>query len=147
MNAKIYIDAQDVIEEEIKKLIKKGELNATEMCALKEALSCVEKIMNIVGDMPTDADNVSGNSYLITPGYRHHMSYGYDMPYDGSSYRRGRSMTTGRYVSRGVDDVDMSGHSIKDRMISKLETIVDSAKSDYERQMVMNEIDRIRSER
>ena len=71
---------------------------------------------------------------------------------EGSSYRRGRSPVTGRYVSRSYGErhnepynIDMydreySGHSIKDRMVAKLETMVDMAKSDYERQEVINAI-------
>lgn len=155
MNVRVYTDAQEVLEEEIKKLTKKGELSAQELCNLKEALSAVEHIMNVIGDMPEEANNMSGNSWTITPGYRHHMSYGegYNQGYsagynNGASGRRGRSATTGRYVSRGFDpEQDYSGHSVKDRMIDKLEQMIDSAKSDYERQMVMNEIDRIRSEK
>ena len=74
----------------------------------------------------------------------------------GSSFRRGRSPVTGRYVSRRMDmrypdraytmdmyDQDYSGHSIKDRMVSKLEGMVDMAKSDYERQEVLEAIRKI----
>lgn len=90
----------------------------------------------------------------------------------GSSYRRGRSPVTGRYVSRSrggsyayddmdhhnmmsrhdgraydmdMYDLDYSGHSIKDRMVAKLETMVDMAKSDYERQEVLSAIKKIES--
>lgn len=88
----------------------------------------------------------------------------------GASYRRGRSPMTGRYVSRRMGDsyvmdrmpmhegsygtraynmdmydLDYSGHSIKDRMVAKLETMVDMAKTDYERQEVMNAIHKIES--
>lgn len=93
----------------------------------------------------------------------------------GASYRRGRSPMTGRYVSRSAGgsyemdrmpmhegsygrgsygtraynmdayDLDYSGHSIKDRMVAKLETMVDMAKTDYERQSVMDAIHKIES--
>lgn len=88
----------------------------------------------------------------------------------GASYRRGRNPMTGRYVSRRMGDsyvmdrmpmhegsygtraynmdaydLDYSGHSIKDRMVAKLETMVDMAKTDYERQEVMNAIHKIES--
>ena len=75
-----------------------------------------------------------------------------------SSYRRGRSPMTGRYVSRNrgpmhddmtynmdMYDLDYSGHSIKDRMIAKLESMMDMAKTDYERQEVKSAINRIES--
>lgn len=86
--------------------------------------------------------------------------------YSEASYRRGRSPVTGRYVSRGRDysmdqmhpdsyrrdsygrdmyDMGYSGHSVKDRMVAKLESMMDMAKSDYERQEVMNAIRSIQS--
>lgn len=102
---------------------------------------------------------------LKTKEYGEWLRDGEDM---GASYRRGRSPMTGRYVSRRMDgsygmeqvpyhegsygaraynmdmyDLDYSGHSIKDRMVAKLETMVDMAKSDYERQEVLNAIKKI----
>ena len=80
---------------------------------------------------------------------------------DGYSMRRGRSMTTGRYVSRdsmpdGYStrrsyrdpyDYGYSGHSINDRMVSKLEDMYDEAKNEHERQVVDEWINRISSSR
>jgi len=98
----------------------------------------------------------------------------------GSSYRRGRSPVTGRYVSRsrggsydtdymsrrgdsyymdapmhdrprgraydmGMYDLDYSGHSIKDRMIANLETMMDMAGSEYERNEIKAGIDKIQN--
>ena len=57
------------------------------------------------------------------------------------SYDRGRSPVTGRYVSR---DHGYSGHSINDRMISQLENMYDEAKTEYEREEVRKEIERLR---
>ena len=96
------------------------------------------------------------------------ISYGYD-----ESYARGRDAATGRYMSRGRDEMwyddrsygdrsyghqsyapgmnrsmgyndNTSGHSIEDRMIWALEQQMDTAKSDYERQQIKEEIDSIR---
>lgn len=91
------------------------------------------------------------------------ISYGYD-----ESYARGRDAATGRYMSRGRDEMwyddrsyghqsyapgmnrsmgyndNTSGHSIEDRMIWALEQQMDAAKSDYERQQIKEEIDNIR---
>lgn len=96
------------------------------------------------------------------------ISYGYD-----ESYARGRDAATGRYMSRGRDAMwyddrgygdrsyghqsyaqnmnrsmgyndNTSGHSIEDRMIWALEQQMDTAKSDYERQQIKEEIDNIR---
>ena len=36
------------------------------------------------------------------------------------------------------------GHSIKDRMVSQLEDMMDQAKNEYERQEIQNEIQKLR---
>lgn len=40
----------------------------------------------------------------------------------------------------------MSGHSIKDRMVAKMEQLYDEAHGDHERQIISNEINRLRNE-
>lgn len=77
--------------------------------------------------------------------------------YDGYSNRRGRSATTGRYMSRDVypenrryrDSYDhgYSGHSINDRMVARLEDMYDEAKTDHERQLIDEWINRISASR
>lgn len=59
---------------------------------------------------------------------------------DDAHYAPMRSPVTGRYVSR---DGGMSGHSLKDRMIAKLEGMYDEAQSEYEREEIRKEIRRI----
>lgn len=69
--------------------------------------------------------------------------------YDGLSGRRMRSSTTGRYMSGnntrsyGMPDPGYSGHSIKDRMVAKLEEMYDEAKTEHERQIVDEWINRL----
>lgn len=91
-----------------------------------------------------------------------------DFPDDRSMYssRRGRSATTGRYVSRSYGPVmneepgysrrsynipyhsrGYSGHSIKDRMISNLEMMYDDAQTEHERQMLDEWITKIEMEK
>ena len=71
---------------------------------------------------------------------------------DVSGYR-GRSMHTGRYVSMGMDYPNsrsygyhhmVSGHSIEDRMIARLEEMFDEANSEYERSQIDRVIHMIR---
>lgn len=59
---------------------------------------------------------------------------------DDAHYSPMRSPVTGRYVSR---DGGMSGHSLKDRMVAKLEGMYDEAQSEYEREEIRKEIRRI----
>lgn len=60
------------------------------------------------------------------------------------SYAPMRSPVTGRYISR---DGGMSGHSLKDRMIAKLEGMYDEAQTEYEREELRKEIRRIEAEK
>lgn len=64
------------------------------------------------------------------------------MDYD-DHYSVMRSPVTGRYISR--DRMGMSGHSIKDRMIAKLEEMYDEAEGPYEREEIRKEIRQIES--
>lgn len=95
-----------LVETEIKKLTKKETLNPAEIDAAKKAVDLLEKIDKIQNDCYDD---------------------------EGYSERRGRNPMNGRYMSmhRGY-----SGHSIKDRMVSKLEAMMDEARSDYEREAI-----------
>ena len=151
MEIRVYMDALDTIEKEIKGITKKETITPAELTNLTSAISAVKKIMDIIGDLPEDAnDNVSNGynaSYAVRPGFKHEHEYsGAYFPrevYSGYpySYRRGRSATTGRYVSRGDD---YSGHSINDRMIAAMEDMYDEAKTDHERQKIDTAIRMIR---
>ena len=84
---------RESIEDAIKPILKKGEsMTPADLESLTKAVCVIEKIKRIE----------EGNSY-DDGGYSMH-AYGYpeNNSYDdnGNSYRRGRSPTTGRYVSR-----------------------------------------------
>ena len=80
-----------------------------------------------------------------------------DKEYSENSYRRGRSRTTGRYMSRDNsnnyydgnssrrynDSSGYSGHSMKDRMIAKLEEMFDEVNSPHEEKFIQDWIDRL----
>lgn len=70
---------------------------------------------------------------------------GYDgsyAPYDGS-YRRGRDARTGRYVSRDRGSYEYSRHTEKERMLGKLESMMDDAKTEKERSAIAQCIDKL----
>lgn len=128
---------------EIRTLNKKDTLSATEIKAATDAMCLLMKIKTYKeGGMIEDED---GQSYMMWPS-DHYDEYSNRPRMTGryhvnGSYDRGRSPVTGRYVSR---DSGYSGHSINDRMISQLENMYDEAKTEYEREEVRKEIDRLR---
>lgn len=170
MNTNKMLDKiNDAIEEAIKPILGKGAaMTAAELEVLTKAVCTIEKIKQL-----EDAENYSEysrNSYNSYNGGNSNNSYGgynspnsYDNYSDGdvsgfyrndNSYRRGRSATTGRFVSRddgystrryydAGNSNNYSGHSIKDRMIDALEKMYDTAQTEHERQTVNDWIRRL----
>lgn len=129
MDVRVYMDALELLEKEIKKLTMKGDLTAPELCNLKEAVTAASKIVDLIGELPSDSSDTMTNSYSITPGYKYKYSGYIYTPHStpSSSYRTGRHISRGDYYS---------GHSIHDRMVAKLEEMYDEAKTDHERHEV-----------
>lgn len=169
---------KDAVEEAIRPILGKGSaMSAAELDILNKAICTVEKIKQMEDNEKykefyrNNQGNNSyegGNSYLPNViahnnGYVPNNSYG--EIYDYYSNQRGRSATTGRYVSRDSDPrVDgystrryydggenqrnnYSGHSIYDRMIAQLEQMYDKAQTEHERQVVNEWINRIEKDK
>ena len=144
---------KDLLNEEIKKVTKKADITPIELENMTKTLCLIEKIKMVEQDgeyMDSFEEGQSGR-YYPNRSYgidgRHH----WDDPrmYDGLSGRRMRSPSTGRYMSGnntrsyGMPDPGYSGHSIKDRMVAKLEEMYDEAKTEHERQIVDEWINRL----
>ena len=130
-------ELRETIEEEIKKIAKKNDITPAELENATKAVCLIEKI-KMLERFDSYEDDYPESSYDAP--YTHMPEHSMN-----SSYRRGRSMTTGRYMSRDNYDTGYSGHSIRDRMISKLESMVDEAKNEHEKQVVMDWINRLDS--
>lgn len=159
---KILEKINDAIEEAIKPIVNKGaSMTAAELEVLTKAVCTIEKIKQI-----EDADNYSDYSRNSYNGGNPYNYYDEGNNNAGNSYRRGRSATTGRYVSRdsapyvdgyssrrfygfktvnGMNEHGYSGHSIKDRVIAQLEKMYDEAQTEHERQTVSDVIRQINS--
>ena len=79
--------------------------------------------------------------------YSEANSYGYS---EHQSYRRGRDARTGRYVSRDRGSYDdysrgYSRHTEKERMIEKLEDMMEDAVSEKEKRAIQRCIDQLES--
>ena len=125
------------LDESIEQMNKKKDLTSSDLEILCKAYDLKMKLEG------------QGSGY--SEGYQHGGSYE-RIPMDrsmGEWYAEGsfapmRSPVTGRYISR--DRMGMSGHSIKDRMIAKLEQMYDEAQGEWEREEIRKEIRRIESE-
>ena len=124
----IVLKSKEKLEKELSQLLDKHELTISEIELMTDIVCALEKADKIL-----DKED---------RGYSGRMHYDDWYPV---SYERGRSMRTGRYVSRGHHDMDMgySGHSIKDRMIDRLEEMYDEAGTDHERKLIDKWIQRI----
>lgn len=142
-------DLEKVIVKELRKNADKGTLSPPEIDAVNKAVDSLEKIAKIekickeLELMETNPDVYSGAIYNIRNFPP--MSHGWNE----WSGERGRSATTGRYVSRDYPHMathdGYSGHSVNDRMIARLEEMMDTAISDFERQQILDKIKMIRN--
>ena len=131
-------ELKDILEDEIKKITQKGEITPTELDNMTKAVCLIEKI-NMIEEYDDDDYDDENSYYSRRRGRYSRRNYNYDN-YDGMNNGRG-SMRNSRN-SHG----DYSGHSIKDRMIDKLESMMDEAKTEYEKKIVSDWINRLDSE-
>lgn len=118
--------------DEIRKINKKGELTPADAEAAKKALEAIEKIYDICCDEDDMRDEYSERYSEYMP-YRRRMPDMYQKRYsERYSERRGRSATTGRYISRH------DGSSV-DKMIRKLEMMKNDA-PDSETMMAIDNV-------
>ena len=118
---KVLEKLEESVTTELEKLAKKPELNPADLKAATDALCFIEKIQKVQNGMDEYSES-----------YDRH-----------GSYRRGRSMRTGRYVSNSDG---YSRHSIHDRIVDKLERMMDEAGSEYERNVLAGWIAKVESE-
>lgn len=150
----VYKSLIEKIEANLKKIDKKDDISIEDLNSCKVAGSAIDHFLCIM----------EKKNRVMNPGYSEGvyghmpMSHGWYGDPNPMSYGQNRSPVTGRYISGGVphgnmrvsygdDNMDgYSGHSIKDRMVARLEPMYDEAKSEYERQLVRNTINRIHNE-
>lgn len=140
LNKELLEKVEKAIEQELQKVLSKPDYTQTDWDGIKKAM-CIANMVR----------GYESGEYMNEDGASYGRGYGNYSGHDGYSYRsdpayeyqasngRMRSPVTGRYISNGY-----SGHSIEDRMIMALEQQMDEAKTDYERQLVEKEIQRLR---
>ena len=147
---------EDIVTEELKRVAKKGDVQPAEWVNFKAAV-CIMKEVKELERMLSEPDMDEGySSRSYNTPFMPHMTYdgnrtyrvegSYENQNDGMSNARGRSRTTGRYVSRdSAYDMGRSNHSIKDRMVDSLERMYDEAATEHERNVVDEWIRKIES--
>ena len=151
-NLELFKGLKEIAIKQLKELNQKGSMNPAEAEAAKTAMClidmCEEHIEKDGGyseigsrrsyaqpyrhytiDSYSDGRSMRGRSYTDMPMYDDYAMGGYQ----GDSYQNRDRL--GRY----------SSHSIDDRVVDALEKMVDSAKSDYEHQKLMEYIRYVRS--
>lgn len=138
---KLMYDLKDMILCDIDETVKKGQINPADYQALGEAVDIIKDIETIeaMRNYEYQDQEVSGamsggrmypmgrfNSY--NGGGYSGNSYG---SYGGTSYERGRSPRTGRYVSRD------------DETMAKLNNMMASAANDQERATIQRMMDEL----
>lgn len=139
---KVLESAEDMVIEEIRKVVRKGEIQPNEWDNFKNAMCILTDISKIKHYQTQDGDIDYSSEYS---GRMYPMTHVYGIEPHGhmtASYERGRSPITGRYISRGDG---YSGHSINDRMIDKLERMYDEAQTQHEKDVVNMWINQIKS--
>lgn len=142
----------------VKKMEVKQDYTPQEVINIKEAAEAIYKIM--ICEAMCEAEE--NGDYQGMYGAANYGAYNGNPMMYGDMYGRGRSrdsmgrFTGGNYNGNyGAGNYNggnqytgqnrMYGHSIKDRMIDNLERMMDSASSEYERQEIKQEIDRLRN--
>ena len=126
---KVLKELEDLVATELNKIVKKGELNPAELKNASDAMCLMEKVYEVYEKM----GNIQNGGE--TPNYSERTV---SMHYGGY-----RNPMTGRYTNtynRGY-----SGHSIQDRMVDKLERMMDEANSEYERNTIAEWIERLKA--
>ena len=150
---KTYKTLKDIAEKELDELTRKGTLSPTEVDTAKNAVCLIKEINELIRQDEWHDESSGCHNRMYYPNMEY--SYGFYPRYDMHSYgdypyytsmARGRDAATGRYISRGDDMTSgrrmygsfsydgRSGHSIEDRVIDKIEQMMDSAQSNYERE-------------
>lgn len=131
---KVLKDTEERAKEEIKLLLKKPVWNPEEVKCVGEYVDMLKDIAEVCG--MNEFFDGDANGYSGAP-------YGIMMPqidYNGTSHRRGRSPSTGRFVSRSDGPMDYdwerSGHLEKDEVMKKLERFYDDAETNSQREFV-----------
>ena len=134
---KLMHDLKDMILCDIDETVKKGQISPADYQALGEAvdiikdIETIEAMRNYEYETPEMSGAMSGGRMYPMGRYNSGYSGNSYGSYGGSSYERGRSPRTGRYVSRD------------DETTAKLQNMMASAQTEQERATIQRMMDEL----
>lgn len=156
---KALYDLKEILEDEIKQMTKKGDITPQELENAYKATDIIKDIETIKAMKEASEQGMYSQAYEYARDggsydgnysqRRYSMDNSYNS-YDNSYARRGRDGDgDGRYSERGsynrdgYNSRDYSRHSEKEKMIGNLENMMNSAKSEKEREAIRQCIERL----
>lgn len=167
MSSEVSKKLTTLVSKELEQLALKGSLTPVELETANKAVEFMTKLLkyDAMCERKENGEDIDPMEYsersyrmprMMSYGgpwmsYEGNNSYGMNS-YGGNSYgnnggRGGNSNNSyggNQYGSYRNSQGQYSGHSIKDRMIDRLERMMNEAETEYERKEIMEEISRIR---
>ena len=156
-NLQMYENLRDMLEREVKQLSNKNDLDAQGYDHLYKVMSALKNVNKCIEEESMEGASYEGRgrsraSYGMSNNYSRmmpysmdNMSYGRDGDGDGR-YNESRDNFRNRSY-RGQSYEGSYGYSrdnARQKMVSKLETLMDDTMSDRERDAIMDCIDKIK---
>ena len=130
---KLLYELDEILEKELKNVVEKGEVPANEWENLKRLVCIMKEVKEVEQMLMEDEYDEGYSSRSYNTPFMPRITY--DSRGENMSHMRGRSRTTGRYMSRD-GGYGRSNHSTKDRMIATMESMYDKANSEHEKQLI-----------
>ena len=158
MGMEMYDKICRMVEADIEELVAKGSLDPQDYPCLGEAIDIVKDVKKIKmmkmeeEDMMPEEDMRSYGMSGRMPRYNMRMSNrggsqngSYDMAYDdyGSQYNPNRSPRTGQFTLNNPSYNEASYHDMDGSMRKDLEELLNRAKDDHERMLIMRVLSKI----
>ncbi len=142
----MYMKLTDILEDEISKIVKDGEVTQASLCNLDTLVDIVKDIHEISG-MTEDRGYSGYRGRMYEDGYSGRNNYGRE---NTSNYNRGSSYddwndnmrTSDRYM-RYEGDLHYSGDGEKEKMISLMEEAMKHASTKEEKDEIMKMIQKM----
>ena len=126
---KVLKELEDLVAAELNKIVKRSDLNPTELQNAMNAMCLMDKVYDVYEKMENLQNGGENPNYSERTVSMHYGGY--------------RSPMTGRHTN--IYDRGYSGHSIQDRMVDKLERMMDEATSQYEKDTIAEGIEKLKA--